>query len=111
MQPSVETTPERDRRTEEQLRARVDGLTAREVEIARLLTYGLTDAAIAAHLAISVRTASKHVENLRLKLGVRSRWQVSEWAVSQGLRLKTGPHLKPRRERIPRPKMVNATKK
>lgn len=67
-------------------RGRPFGLTAREVEIARLLTYGLTDAAMASHLGISVRTVSKHVENLRLKLQVRSRWQVSEWALKAGLR-------------------------
>jgi DNA-binding NarL/FixJ family response regulator len=64
----------------------LSSLTAREVEIARLLTYGLTDAALAAHLGISVRTASKHVENLRLKLEMHSRWQVAEWAVAEGLR-------------------------
>ena len=61
-------------------------LTARELEIARLLTYGLTDAAIGIHLGISVRTASKHVENLRDKLNLRSRWQVAEWAVAHGVR-------------------------
>jgi len=64
----------------------LERLTAREVEIARLLTYGLTDGALASHLGISVRTASKHVENLRMKLEMRSRWQVAEWAVEQGLR-------------------------
>ncbi|MFN2463988.1 MAG: response regulator transcription factor [Candidatus Dormibacteria bacterium] len=59
-------------------------LTPREMEVARLLTLGLSDAGLAARLHISVRTASKHVEHLREKLELRSRWQVAEWAREQG---------------------------
>ena len=48
-------------------------LTAREREVLDLVGFGLTDRQIAARLHLSDRTVSKHVENLKAKLGVRTR--------------------------------------
>lgn len=48
-------------------------LTARELEVLRLLTAGLTDRAIAEALTISPRTVESHVGAVLTKLGVRNR--------------------------------------
>jgi DNA-binding CsgD family transcriptional regulator len=53
------------------------GLTAREVQVARLLTEGRTDAEMAAVLGVTRHTASRHAEHVRAKLGVRSRAAVA----------------------------------
>jgi len=50
-------------------------LTARELEILRLLAEGRTGAEIAAELVISRRTVTTHIENLMRKLQVKSRGQ------------------------------------
>jgi DNA-binding CsgD family transcriptional regulator/tetratricopeptide (TPR) repeat protein len=60
-------------------------LTSRETEVARLLGRFATNREIAAGLIISERTAKRHVENILLKLGLRSRVQVAEWARAQRL--------------------------
>jgi DNA-binding CsgD family transcriptional regulator len=52
-------------------------LTARECEVARLLTQGKTDREIAAQLGISVHTAERHTEHVLLKLGARRRAEVA----------------------------------
>ncbi|MFI6321021.1 ATP-binding protein [Nonomuraea sp. NPDC050556] len=54
-------------------------LTAREREIAALLTRGLTNRAIAAELVISEATVARHVANILTKLGFTSRTQVAAW--------------------------------
>jgi pimeloyl-ACP methyl ester carboxylesterase/DNA-binding CsgD family transcriptional regulator len=54
-------------------------LTARELEVARLVADGLTNMAIASRLSIAPRTAETHVENIRRKLEVRSRAQIAAW--------------------------------
>ena len=53
--------------------------------VTRLLAQGYTDREIATTLAISVRTAGVHVQRAIAKLGVRSRWQVGDWARDQGI--------------------------
>ena len=55
------------------------GITAREFQVARLVAGGLTNRQIGRRLAISERTAERHVENLRRKLGVGTRAQVAAW--------------------------------
>jgi predicted ATPase/DNA-binding CsgD family transcriptional regulator len=60
-------------------RSRRDPLTPREREVATLLANGLGNRAIAARLVISERTAERHVENIRAKLGVTSRTQIGVW--------------------------------
>jgi pimeloyl-ACP methyl ester carboxylesterase/DNA-binding CsgD family transcriptional regulator len=61
-------------------------LTARELEVARLVADGLTNTAIATRLAVAPRTAEAHVENIRRKLEVRSRAQIAAWVTEQRLR-------------------------
>jgi DNA-binding CsgD family transcriptional regulator/sugar lactone lactonase YvrE len=61
-------------------------LTRREREVASLVAQGLTNREIATRLFISERTAESHVEQLRSKLGVRSRSQVAAWVTAHGQR-------------------------
>jgi predicted ATPase/DNA-binding CsgD family transcriptional regulator len=61
------------------------GLTAREVEVLRLLAQGLSDAQIAKHLIISVRTVNRHTTSLYSKLGVSSRAAATRAALEQHL--------------------------
>jgi pimeloyl-ACP methyl ester carboxylesterase/DNA-binding CsgD family transcriptional regulator len=60
-------------------------LSSRERELAKLLALGLSNRQIADELAISVATVERHVANILIKLGYRSRAQVAAWAVEQGL--------------------------
>ncbi len=60
-------------------------LTTREKEVATLVAGGLTNREIAERLVISERTAEGHIEQIRNKLGFRSRAQVAAWAAEQGL--------------------------
>jgi LuxR family maltose regulon positive regulatory protein len=53
----------------------LDPLTAREVEVLRLLAEGIPNAAIAAKLVVTVGTVKKHVSNVYAKLGVQNRTQ------------------------------------
>ncbi len=59
-------------------------LTRREREVAILVAQGLTNREIATRLFISERTAESHVEQIRGKLGFRSRVQIANW-VAAGL--------------------------
>ncbi len=59
--------------------------TPREREVMALVAQGLTNREIASRLVISERTADTHVQHLLNKLGVRSRVQVTAWAVERGL--------------------------
>ncbi|MBB5808573.1 DNA-binding CsgD family transcriptional regulator/tetratricopeptide (TPR) repeat protein [Saccharothrix ecbatanensis] len=61
------------------------GLTAREVEILRLVTDGLANREIAERLFISAKTASVHVSNILGKLGVANRVEAA--ATAHKLRL------------------------
>lgn len=60
-------------------------LTARELEILRLLGAGKSNKEIAAELQISERTARTHVSNILGKLDLTSRTQAALWAVRRGL--------------------------
>jgi adenylate cyclase len=63
----------------------LNGLSAREREVAVLVARGLTNRQIAEELVISERTAEGHVEHIRDKLGVRNRAEVAAWVVQAGL--------------------------
>ena len=58
-----------------------DGLTAREVEVLRLLAQGLTNAQIAERLVISVVTVNFHVRSIYSKLGISSRSAATRYAI------------------------------
>ena len=55
----------------------VPRLTARELEVARLVGNGLTNKEIAAHLHIKIPTAKNHVHNIFEKLRVHHRGEAS----------------------------------
>jgi ATP/maltotriose-dependent transcriptional regulator MalT len=61
------------------------GLTAREVEVLRLVAQGLTNAQVAEQLVLSPRTINTHLNNIYGKLGVPSRTAATRFAVEQGL--------------------------
>ena len=63
----------------------LDGLTAREVEVLRLVAQGLTDAQIAEQLIISPRTFNTHLTSIYNKLGVNSRSAATCYAIEQHL--------------------------
>jgi LuxR family maltose regulon positive regulatory protein len=60
-------------------------LTARELQILRLLAAGLSNREIAAHLVVAPATLKRHVSNLYLKLEVHSRTQALARAAELGL--------------------------
>ena len=60
-------------------------LTARELEVLRLVAAGESNKRIATELAISERTARTHVSGILRKLGLSSRTQAALWAVREGL--------------------------
>jgi DNA-binding CsgD family transcriptional regulator/tetratricopeptide (TPR) repeat protein len=60
-------------------------LTARQVEIVKLLADGLTNAEIAARLYITPKTVAHHVSAVIGKLGVRSRRQAAAEAARLGM--------------------------
>ncbi len=64
---------------------RPGGLTAREVEVLRLVAEGRSNSQVGRALVISAKTASVHVSNIIAKLGVASRGEAAAWAHSHGL--------------------------
>ncbi|HYL06157.1 MAG TPA: response regulator transcription factor [Thermoanaerobaculia bacterium] len=72
----------RERRRNEQLEA-LD-LTARELEILRLIADGLQNREIARRLYLSVHTVKNHVHNIIKRLGVESRWSAVTHACDKG---------------------------
>ena len=62
-----------------------DGLSAREVEVLRLLAQGLTDAQIAEQLVLSLHTIHAHLRTIYSKLGVTSRSAATRYAFEHQL--------------------------
>jgi non-specific serine/threonine protein kinase len=60
-------------------------LTARELEILRLLADGKSNSAVAAELVLSVYTVERHVANIYAKIGVHSRVEATAYAFRHGL--------------------------
>ena len=88
------------RRTFEELGARPDlvsidsstgadadphGLTARELEVLRLVATGKSNREIASELVISEHTVARHVQNIFRKLGVPSRTAAGAFAFEHDL--------------------------
>jgi predicted ATPase/DNA-binding CsgD family transcriptional regulator len=57
-------------------------LSARELEVARLVAAGLSNPAIASALFISVATVKTHVSHILVKLGLDSRVQLASWVAA-----------------------------
>ena len=61
------------------------GLTARELDVLRLVAAGETNKAIAARLVISERTVDRHVSNILAKVGASSRAAATAYAYEHEL--------------------------
>jgi two-component system response regulator DevR len=73
-----------------------DDLTKREREVLVLIASGMSTAAIAAQLFVSVNTVRNHVQRTLLKLDAHSKLEAVAIAVREGL-------IAPRDERVPLP--------
>lgn len=62
-----------------------EGITAREVEILKLIIQGYTNKQVAELLTLSIRTVEGHRANLTDKLGIRSRVELLRYARDHGL--------------------------
>ena len=56
------------------------GLSARDLEVLRLVASGRTNKAIAGELFLSEKTVDRHVSNILGKLNVSSRAAATAWA-------------------------------
>ncbi len=65
--------------------AAADTLTARELEVLKLVAQGQENAEIAEQLGISSRTAKNHVSSILAKLELSNRVQAAVYAVQHGL--------------------------
>lgn len=61
------------------------GLSARELEVLRLVASGRTNRQIAAELVVSEHTVARHVQNIFTKLSVSTRAAATEFAFEHGL--------------------------
>jgi DNA-binding CsgD family transcriptional regulator len=62
-----------------------DGLTARELEVLRLVASGRSNREIARELVLSVRTVERHINNLYAKIGARGKADATAYAFRHGL--------------------------
>ena len=62
-----------------------NGLTAREVQVLRLVATGRTNREISSTLMISEHTVARHLQNIFSKLGVSSRTAATAFALERGL--------------------------
>jgi DNA-binding NarL/FixJ family response regulator len=60
-------------------------LTAREVEVLRLVAAGHTNRGIARELVLSEKTVARHLSNIYAKLAIGSRAAATAYAYDHGL--------------------------
>jgi DNA-binding NarL/FixJ family response regulator len=63
----------------------VAGLSAREVEVLRLMVRGLSNKQIAGELSVSARTVGSHIEHIYTKIGSSTRGSAAMYAMRHGL--------------------------
>ena len=59
-------------------------LTARQLEVLRLVADGLTSQKVADQLGLSVRTVDRHIENIMNRLNIHSRIELVKYAIREG---------------------------
>jgi DNA-binding NarL/FixJ family response regulator len=74
-----------DARSQQPTAGTRSGLTAREVEIMRLIATGRTNRAIADELVLSEKTVARHISNIFGKLGLSSRAAATAYAYEHNL--------------------------
>jgi len=65
--------------------SRANLLTTRELEVLRYLARGLPKKEIAVTMHVSVKTVSRHTENLMEKLDIHDRVELARFAIREGL--------------------------
>lgn len=68
-----------------ELAAKVESLTEREAEVARLIAQGLSNSEVGAHMFLAEPTVKTHVSHILQKLGLRDRTQIVVAAYESGL--------------------------
>jgi DNA-binding CsgD family transcriptional regulator len=66
-------------------RTQVAGLTAREVDVLRLVARGLSNKEIASRLVVTPKTVGNHIEHIYTKIGVSNRAGAALFAMRHGL--------------------------
>ena len=61
------------------------GLTARELQVLRLIAEGETTRGMSERLFISAKTADNHIQHIYTKLGVTNRAAATRWALGHGV--------------------------
>ncbi len=74
-----------DRLSQRKTTKTASGLTARELQVLRLLAKGTTNKTIATELFHSEKTVARHVRNIFLKLGLSTRAAATAYAYQHGL--------------------------
>jgi DNA-binding CsgD family transcriptional regulator len=62
-----------------------DGLSAREVEVLRLVAAGKSNPQIAEALVLSINTVQRHVSNILSKTGLANRTEAASYATRHGI--------------------------
>ncbi len=83
--PAVDAVLAADGHRVSRRRDEASGLTAREIEVLRLVARGLSNKQIATHLVITPKTAGNHVEHIYTKIGATSRAAAGLYAMRHGL--------------------------
>jgi HD-GYP domain-containing protein (c-di-GMP phosphodiesterase class II) len=65
--------------------AHTGGLSAREIEVLRLLVRGLSNKQIAREMTVSVSTVGSHIEHIYTKIGANTRGSAAMYAMQHGL--------------------------
>jgi len=81
----VEHGPKPPSGPEPSARERMSRLSAREIEVARLIAYGATNAEVAEALVVSERTVHTHIRRALGRTGARHRTHLAVMAVWAGL--------------------------
>lgn len=78
-------TDDLDARLQAMADPRPAGLTAREIDVLRLVSQGLTNAAVADQLYISQRTVTSHLTSIYTKIGVNNRAEATRYAIESDI--------------------------